>query len=255
MHLCNASLLATVPRMVKNAEAIAELTSTRIFSFDMMLSELPVNLRFTLQSEGTPIESSKGFVLLQTSRTTGLPKGVLHTRRAVEIGISKRAESLRTSEDDIMLHTSPVHWAAGFSYCVAGVISGACIEFCRAVFSLDWLTQRLQKGDVRSMILPPNVLDALAEKVSMAQRTWPLSQSRALLHGIDSMRMIFTGGMRVHSSTQATWEKLRGGRPLVVVYAMTETLAAVSMQRHETVAEREPVSTVTPFYMVHTDED
>ncbi|KAJ5512497.1 hypothetical protein N7463_002049 [Penicillium fimorum] len=238
MQLCNASLLATVPKMAKNAEAIAELTGTTIFSFDMML-ELPANLRFKLQSGGTPIESTKGFVLLQTSGTTGLPKGVLHTRRAAEMGVLTRVESLRISEDDIMLHTSPVHWLGGFLQCVTGLMSGACIEFCRAVFSLDWLTQRLQKGDVRSIFLHPKILDALAEKVSMIQRTWPLSQSKALLNGIGSLRMISTGGMRVHPSTQARWEKLNG-RPLVVAYGMTETLGLVSMKIHETAAEREP---------------
>jgi malonyl-CoA/methylmalonyl-CoA synthetase len=229
LKLCNCALLATVPSEKQHAKAISDVFGFNLLTYDPPGSYTPSTLTFSLDFESSPIPPEKGFVLLYTSGTTGRPKGVLHSRSSAHAGLKSQVESFGLSGTDTWLHHSPVHWGAGCTLLVASVISRACLELCSTQFSTGWLLTRLQDGDVTCMYLPPSHLDALADKIGGEQRTWIRSQYEAVLSGIRKLRILCSGGVRISPSTQAIWKDLRGGKPLVVVYAMTEFLSLVAI--------------------------
>lgn len=62
-------------------------------------------------------------VLIYTSGTTALPKGVLHTQRAAVLQAWRFAEMLRFGPDERVFTTYPFFWTAGIAMSIGGVLA------------------------------------------------------------------------------------------------------------------------------------
>ncbi|KAK2752869.1 hypothetical protein FQN54_008022 [Arachnomyces sp. PD_36] len=229
LKICGCALLVTVPTEERQAKIISDTFGFNLLAYDPVDPRAPSTVSFSLDSESPGVPPEKGFILLYTSGTTGRPKGVLHSRSAAHIGLQSQVESFGLTGSDTWLHHHPVHWGAGCTLSVVVIISHACLEFCSAQFSTDWLLTRLQDGDATCLYLPPFDLDALANKIDDWQRAQTQSQEKIFLSGIRNLRILCSGGVRVSPAIQAVWRDIRGGKPLVVVYAMTELLSLASI--------------------------
>ncbi|KAF5860617.1 hypothetical protein ETB97_001321 [Aspergillus alliaceus] len=234
LQLCHTTLLLTVPTSDSHAQSISTTTNIPTLTITTTQSPRPPNVTFTLQAPSAPkLNPEKGFVLLYTSGTTGPPKGVLHSRRAAEIGLTTNIKTLGLTTADTWLHYSPVHWVGGWVSMFHSLLSGACLEFCASVFSPEWLLSQWEKkaGSNESptaMYLVPSVLEAVGDKVEAVRRDGPPERFERILEGLGAMRVIYSGSMRVTSPLRDYWRELRGGRPLMIMYGMSEVIGFVA---------------------------
>lgn len=230
LELCNATLLTTGAAGARHAQAISDQVGIRCFTFHPTQSLLPVDLAFILESNDKhdPINPEKGLVLLFTSGTTGPPKGVLHSRRGAIAGFRAGMNKLGLSSQDTWLLQSPVHWAAGFWQSFVTVAAGACVEFCANAFNPDWLMERMSVGDVSCLFLTPALLDTMEEKLHAARNTWPSSRYGSVMAGFRGLRVLCSGSMPVGPVRRTAWKNLRGGKPLMVRYGMSEEFSVAS---------------------------
>ncbi|KAB8263439.1 hypothetical protein BDV32DRAFT_136076 [Aspergillus pseudonomiae] len=234
LGLCNAALIITVPTTKSKAEAISDLTGIPALDVNVTDSVRPDTLDFALQPEGEPlIDAGKGFVLLYTSGTTGTPKGVLHTRRGAETAYVTSIELFSLGPSDTWAHYSPVHWAAGWLFLFHTILAGACLEFCSSVFSPDWLLERWEEkagpeDGLTVVFMVPSGLQAVGAKLEAIRREGPPGRYDRILQGLRGTRVIASGGARVTPELRDEWMELRGGRPLMVAYGMSEVLMFIA---------------------------
>ncbi|KAB8237950.1 uncharacterized protein BDW43DRAFT_262676, partial [Aspergillus alliaceus] len=247
LQLCHTTLLLTVPTSDSHAQSISTTTNIPTLTITTTQSPRPPNVTFTLQAPSAPkLNPEKGFVLLYTSGTTGPPKGVLHSRRAAEIGLTTNIKALGLTTADTWLHYSPVHWVGGWVSMFHSLLSGACLEFCASVFSPEWLLCQWEKkpGSNESptaMYLVPSVLEAVGDKVEAVRRDGPPERFERILEGLGAMRVIYSGSMRVTSPLRDYWRELRGGRPLMIMYGMSEVIGFVASNDWDDWGEMPPV--------------
>jgi len=107
-------------------------------------------------------------VLVYTSGTTALPKGVLHDQRAPILQAWRFAEMLRFGPEDRVYTTYPFFWTAGIAMSIGGAFAaGAClllqelfeagaaldmIEACRATAVHAWPHQQKALGEHPSAV-------------------------------------------------------------------------------------------------------
>jgi acyl-CoA synthetase (AMP-forming)/AMP-acid ligase II len=230
LQLCQAALLITVPTAQHQAQIVSTVASIIV---DVTGSSKPEGAGFVLQPGGkTLINAEKGFVLLYTSGTTGPPKGVLHSRRAAEIGFVSNIKTLGLTPEDIWVHYSPVHWVGGFISMCHSILAGACVDFCSSVFSPDWLLERWEKkgqgeDGPTAMYLVPSLLESVGERLEAVRITGPLEKYELILRGLREMRVIYSGSTRVTPALRECWSNFRGGKPLMIVYGMSEAIGFV----------------------------
>lgn len=166
----------------------------------------------------------KGFVVLLTSVTTGPAKGALHTRRSAAEGFTVQIAAYGITPNDTWLHASPTHWMGGFMFFMVNMLEGPCIEFCSSKMNHDWLLKRLQTDDSTCIYLMPPFLDSMAEKIDELKETGPSVYANSV-EALRRIRVLSSGSMTVSASAKATWMNIRGGRPVLTIHGMTESLS------------------------------
>ncbi|KAL3478141.1 hypothetical protein BJX99DRAFT_108438 [Aspergillus californicus] len=237
MELCNAVYLTTSTTLAPRAREIASALNTNLSIFTPSQKSAYENTKFILTPPNTYTEVTntkatynpeRGFAMLFTSGTTGPPKGVLYSCGSFTLGTQNYQGTLSLRPSDTWIHQLPVHWKGGFDFFLAAVYAGSCIEFCSSVFSPEWFWGRMRTGGISCMLVPPMLLSALKESLDVIQAR-SSDEFESSLRGLNEMRFICTGSLRVPEEMKEVWSGLRGGRQLVNMYGFTEATGMIAM--------------------------
>jgi fatty-acyl-CoA synthase len=113
--------------------------------------------------------SDEGLVIY-TSGTTALPKGVLHTQRAPVIQSWRFAELMALEPDDRILSAQPFFWTAGIAMSLgASLAAGACL-WLDEIFDPASVLETIERERITTLHAWPHQEKALAEHPDAARR-------------------------------------------------------------------------------------
>lgn len=116
------------------------------------------------------VEPSDDALLIYTSGTTALPKGVLHAQRAPVIQSWRFAELMALGPEDRVLTAQPFFWTAGIAMSLgASLAAGACLWLAE-VFDPASVLETVERERITTLHAWPHQEKALAEHPDAAAR-------------------------------------------------------------------------------------
>lgn len=169
------------------------------------------------------VASERRAMILYTSGTTNLPKGVVTTHRNIEAQIRTLVKAWRWREDDHTLCVLPLHHVHGIINVVSCALwSGACCEFLPAFDAIE-VFRVFEEGKVNVFMAVPTIYFKLIAAWEKMKASDQLESSRML----KKMRLMVSGSAALPVSVMERWQTISGHR-LLERYGMTELGMAIS---------------------------
>ncbi|KAF8438298.1 hypothetical protein BGX38DRAFT_1209861 [Terfezia claveryi] len=196
----------------------------------------------------------KRALIIYTSGTTSLPKGVVTTH----LNLSAQSASLKLawnySPTDHLLHILPLHHVHGILNCtLTPLLSGATIEFLLQPFNAANVLTRLAQGapgggreKITLLMAVPTIYTRLLERYHSADMG--SEQRVAVTQALSSLRLAVSGSSSLPTSIRSAWAQISGGGTLLERYGMTEVGMAVSCGLDSTLQPAGAVGWVLPGY-------
>ena len=168
------------------------------------------------------INAERRILILYTSGTTNLPKGVVTTRQNLEAQISSLVKAWAYSKNDRTICVLPLHHVHGIINVISCTLwAGGCVEFFP--FSAEGIFAAFLKGDTNVFMAVPTIYFKLISE----WETLPLEKQKALGKAMQKFRLMVSGSAALPISVMEKWEKISGHR-LLERYGMTEIGMAIS---------------------------
>ncbi len=176
------------------------------------------------QSKGlSEIEASRRAMILYTSGTTGLPKGVVTTHKNIETQIKTLVEYWDWQTDDHILNFLPLHHVHGIINVMSCALwSGAICEFLPK-FDAQNVFDIILKGQVNVFMAVPTIYFKLIARFKELDH----QEQNRLSQQMKSFRLMVSGSAALPVSVLEEWRKI-SGHTLLERYGMTEIGMAVS---------------------------
>jgi malonyl-CoA/methylmalonyl-CoA synthetase len=173
------------------------------------------------------ISSDRGAMILYTSGTTSLPKGVLTTHSNIESQISTLVKAWAWSSEDYILEILPLHHVHGIiNVLCCALWSGATVEFLNQ-FNAKEVFNIFLKGKLNVFMAVPTIyfkLIAEWEKLDTEEQ-------KELTTAMSNFRLMISGSAALPVSVMEKWKEI-SGHYLLERYGMTEIGMAVSNPYH-----------------------
>ena len=170
-----------------------------------------------------PIEAARRAMIVFTSGTSGKPKGVVITHRAIHTQITMLIEAWRWSEDDVLPLFLPVHHFHGIVNVLnCALWTGAAVH---AMPRLDVakLCEQVAGGTFTALMAVPTIYVKLVAHI----RTLAPAEREAVCAGFGRMRVNISGSAACPVGLFRQWRELTG-QVLLERYGTTETGMALS---------------------------
>lgn len=191
-----------------------------------------VDLSETVSEENTKlpnIDSSRGAMILYTSGTTNLPKGVVITHKNIEAQIETLVKAWEWNENDHILCTLPLHHVHGIIVVLSCALwSGATCEFLPK-FSPEQVFYLFKKGRINVYMAVPTIY----YKLITYWEELNAEDQRDLLDTLKKFRLMVSGSAALPVTTLEKWRTI-SGHTLLERYGMTEIGMAISNPYNET---------------------
>ena len=193
-------------------------------SMDIRFIEAPLQSEKNSNGKSLPtIERTRRAMILYTSGTTNLPKGVVTTHKNIEAQISTLVNAWKWSPNDRTLCVLPLHHVHGIINVVScSLWAGARCEFLND-FDASAVLHCFIQGRINVFMAVPTIYF----KLIAAWETLPEEQQTRISNSLRSMRLMVSGSSALPVSVMDKWEKISGHR-LLERYGMTELGMAIS---------------------------
>ncbi len=169
------------------------------------------------------IESHRRAMILYTSGTTNLPKGVVTTHTNIEAQISMLVEAWMWRPADHILCILPLHHVHGIINVISCALwSGAICEFLPE-FSADGVFNAFKRGKINVFMAVPTIYFKLIAYWESFAGTDQMETSVIMKR----FRLMVSGSAALPVSVMEKWEKISGHR-LLERYGMTEIGMGIS---------------------------
>ncbi len=173
------------------------------------------------------IDKSRGAMILYTSGTTSLPKGVLTTHTNIEAQISTLVKAWKWTSSDYTIGILPLHHVHGIINVFSCALwSGATIQFLHPFFEEE-VFEIFEEGKTSVFMAVPTIYFKLIAQFEV----FPEERKRKLTTLMEKFRLMVSGSAALPVSVMAKWKEL-SGHYLLERYGMTEIGMAISNPYH-----------------------
>ncbi len=173
------------------------------------------------------IDKSRGAMILYTSGTTSLPKGVLTTHTNIEAQISTLVKAWKWTSSDYTIGILPLHHVHGIINVLSCALwSGATVQFLHP-FSAEEVFGIFEEGKTSVFMAVPTIYFKLIAQFEV----FPEERKRKLTNLMEKFRLMVSGSAALPVSVMAKWKEL-SGHYLLERYGMTEIGMAISNPYH-----------------------
>ena len=197
-----------------------------------------------------PIEADGRALIVFTSGTSGQPKGVVITHRAIRAQITMLVEAWKWSEEDVLPLFLPLHHFHGIVNVLNCALWAGATVHAMPRLDVEKLCEQVAGGTFTALMAVPTIYVKLAAHI----RTLAAAERDAVCAGFGRMRVNISGSAACPVRLFRQWRELTG-QVLLERYGTTETGMALSNpydgeRRAGTVGQALPGVTVQLF-----DED
>jgi malonyl-CoA/methylmalonyl-CoA synthetase len=169
------------------------------------------------------IENKRGAMILYTSGTTSLPKGVLTTHANLEAQINTLVDAWSWTQEDYTLSILPLHHVHGIiNVNSCALYSGATVEFL-AQFDTEKVFEIFKKGRVNVFMAVPTIYFKLINYFENLREEEQIEITSIL----QKFRLMVSGSAALPVSVMEKWHNI-SGHYLLERYGMTEIGMAIS---------------------------
>lgn len=169
------------------------------------------------------ITTDRGAMILYTSGTTSLPKGVLTTHANIESQVSTLIEAWNWTSEDHTLCLLPLHHVHGIINVMSCALwAGATVHFLHP-FDAKQVFGLFLEGKINVFMAVPTIYFKLISEFESKSES-----DKAQLHEcLKRFRLMVSGSAALPVSVMETWQKI-SGHYLLERYGMTEIGMAIS---------------------------
>jgi malonyl-CoA/methylmalonyl-CoA synthetase len=169
------------------------------------------------------LEASRRAMILYTSGTTNLPKGVVTTHANLTAQISTLVRVWQWSADDHILCVLPLHHVHGIINVVCCALwAGATVEFLPN-FSAEAIFDTFQRGRINVFMAVPTIYF----KLIAHWESLPVEQQKQVTDTLTRFRLMVSGSAALPVSVMERWKTV-SGHTLLERYGMTEIGMGIS---------------------------
>ena len=236
--LCTKHPLASIQYVIEDTNASAIIYSSEYKNIlSPLLSRngiraIPSESFKPLASNLPDIDIRRRAMILYTSGTTGLPKGVVSTHQNIETQITALTRSWGWQDDDHILNVLPLHHVHGIINVLSCALwSGACNEFLPR-FKEEQIFNIFCAGKVNVFMAVPTIYYKLITYYNTLEK----EQQQQITESLAKFRLMVSGSAALPISVLEQWQSL-SGQLLLERYGMTEMGMAIS---NSYIGERRP---------------
>ncbi len=180
---------------------------------------------------GSPAPHPDLALLMSTSGSTGSPRLVRLSARAVDANAAAIADYLGLGPEDVGITALPLHYCYGLSVLHSHLVTGAAVVLTRTAVVDPCFWDAVDAHGVTSLAGVPHSFEML----EASGRADALARGRHT-----SLRLLTQAGGRMAPDTVRTWAQRgeRGGFDLFVMYGQTEATARMAYLPAHLAAER-----------------
>jgi malonyl-CoA/methylmalonyl-CoA synthetase len=214
-----AEIIVVSPEYENILKEYAQKIGKRFIVLSENISHLKLNL--------PEIEANRRAMILYTSGTTNLPKGVVTTHANIYEQVSALVKSWEYSPEDSILCILPLHHVHGIINVVSCTLfAGGTVEFqpnfsSAAVF--NWM-KNIAQNKLQGVFM---AVPTIYFKLLAFFETLSIDHQNELIACMKTFRLMVSGSAALPVSVMEKWEKISGHR-LLERYGMTEIAMAIS---------------------------
>ncbi|WP_405384155.1 acyl-CoA synthetase [Maribacter sp. LLG6340-A2] len=227
--LCEKHPLPSIQYVLEDTKATTVIYSE---AFEELLSPLfkSTDIQFLKYTDIAPkkcelptISLDRRALILYTSGTTGLPKGVVTTHANIEAQITALTTSWEWNKNDHVLNVLPLHHVHGIINMLSCALwSGACCQFLPK-FSPKAIFNIFLKGEVNVFMAVPTIYFKLITYFNQL----PKDEQNTISKQLSKFRLMVSGSAALPVSVLEEWKEI-SGHILLERYGMTEMGMAIS---------------------------